>query len=78
LGFTNIDDFSRFLKFFGDFWTKTEWKLAEIGGFWALFEHPHFQAEKGVEKSREKIERMWKKFCHEETKALIADDAGFR
>jgi len=51
-GFTNIDDFERFLKFFGDFLAKTEWKLAEIGGFWVVFEHPHFQAEKGVEKSR--------------------------
>ena len=29
-GFTNIDDFVRFLKLFGDFLTKTEWKLAEI------------------------------------------------
>jgi len=26
----NIDDFARFLKLFGDFLTKTEWKLAEI------------------------------------------------
>jgi hypothetical protein len=43
------------LKLFGDFLTETEWKLAEIGGFWVLFEHPHFQAEKGVEKSRGKI-----------------------
>jgi hypothetical protein len=41
-GFANIDDFSRFLKFFCDFLTKSEWKLAEIGGFWVLFEHPHF------------------------------------
>jgi hypothetical protein len=42
----------RFLKLFGDFLTKTEWKLAEICGFGVVFEHPHFQAEKGVEKSR--------------------------
>jgi hypothetical protein len=51
-GFTNIDDFARFLKLFGDFLPKTEWKLAEIGGFWVLFENPRFQAKKGVEKSR--------------------------
>jgi hypothetical protein len=43
------------LKLFGDFLTKNEWKLTEIGGFGALSEHPHFQAEKGVEKSRGKI-----------------------
>ena len=36
-GFANIGDFARFLKLFGGFLTKTEWKLAEIGGFWALF-----------------------------------------
>jgi hypothetical protein len=54
-GFTNIDNFVSFLKLFGDFLTKTEWTLAEIGGFWVVFEHPHFQAEKGVEKSRVKI-----------------------
>ncbi len=36
----------------------SEAKLAEIGGFWVLFEHLHFQAEKGVEKSRGKIERI--------------------
>jgi len=58
LGFTNIDDFSRFLKLFGDFFTKTEWKLTEIRGFWVVFEHPHFQAKKGVEKSREKSGKM--------------------
>jgi len=38
----NIDDFARFLKLFGDFLTKTEWKLGEIRGFWVVFEHPHF------------------------------------
>jgi hypothetical protein len=54
-GLANIDDFSRFLKLFGDFLPKSERKLSEIGGFWVLFEHPHFQAEKGVEKSRGKI-----------------------
>jgi hypothetical protein len=54
------------LKLFGDFLTETEWKLAEIGGFWVLFEHPHFQAEKGVEKSRGKIRRFSKKLCHED------------
>jgi hypothetical protein len=43
------------LKLFGDFLTKNERKLAEIGGFWALSEHPHFQAKKGVEKSRGKM-----------------------
>jgi hypothetical protein len=42
----------RFWKLFGDFLTKTERKLAEIGGFGVVFEHPDFQAEKGVEKSR--------------------------
>jgi len=73
LGFTNIDDFSRFLKFFGDFWTKTEWKLAEIGGFWVLFEHPHFPAKKGVEKSRGKIRRFSKKLCHEVPRAPSGD-----
>jgi hypothetical protein len=57
-GFANIDDFARFLKLFGDLLTKTEWKLAEIRGFWVVFEHPHFQPEKGVEKSRDKIEKM--------------------
>jgi len=67
-GFTNIDDFARFLKLFGDFLAKTEWKLAEIGGFWALFEDPHFQAKKGVEKSSGKIRRFSKKLCHEDTK----------
>jgi hypothetical protein len=45
----------RFLKLFGDFLTKTERKLAEIRVFWVVFEHPHFQAKKGVEKSRGKI-----------------------
>jgi len=45
----------RFLKRFGDFLTKSDRKLAEIGGFWVVFEHPHFQAKKGVEKSRGKI-----------------------
>jgi len=54
-GFANIHDFSRFLKLFGDYLTKNEWKLAEIGDFGVLFEHPHFQAKKGVEKSRGKI-----------------------
>jgi len=54
-GFANIDDLVRFLKLFGDFLPKTECKLAEIGGFWVVFEHPHFQAKKGVEKSRGKI-----------------------
>jgi hypothetical protein len=54
-GFANIVDFARFLKLFADFLGKTERKLAEIGGFWVVFEHPHFQAEKGVEKSRGKI-----------------------
>ena len=54
-GFTNIGDFARFLKLFGDFLTKTEWKLAEIGGFRVLFEHPHSQVKKGGEKSRGKI-----------------------
>jgi hypothetical protein len=49
-GFANIDDFARFLKLFGDFLTETEWKLAEIRGFWVFFEHPRFQAKKGVEK----------------------------
>jgi len=44
-----------FCALFDDFLTKTEWKLAEIGGFWVLFEHPHFQPKKGVEKSRGKI-----------------------
>jgi len=53
-----FSSFSRFLKLFGDFLAKTEWKLAEIGGFWVLFDHPHFQAKKGVEKSRGKIEKM--------------------
>ena len=42
------------MKLFDDFLTKTEWKLAEIGGFSVVFEHPHFQAEKRVEKSRGK------------------------
>jgi hypothetical protein len=51
LGFANIDNFARVLKVFSDFFTETEWKLAEIGGFWVVSEHPHFQAEKGVEKS---------------------------
>jgi len=60
-GFANIDDFARFLKLFGDFLTKTERKLAEIGGFWVLFDHPHFQAKKGVEKSGGKIRRFSKK-----------------
>jgi hypothetical protein len=59
--FADIDDFARFLKLFGDFLPKTEWKFAEIGGFWVLFEHPHFQAEKGVKKSRGKIRRFSKK-----------------
>ena len=54
-GFANIDDFVRFLKLFGDFLTKNEWKLAEIGAFWVFLEHPHFRAKKGVEKSRGKI-----------------------
>jgi hypothetical protein len=45
----------RFWKLFGDFLTKSDRKLAEIRGFWVLFEHPHFQAKKGVEKSRGKI-----------------------
>jgi hypothetical protein len=54
-GFTNTDDFARLLKFFGDFLTKSERKLAEIGSFWVVFEHPHFQAKKGVEKSRGKM-----------------------
>ena len=53
--FTNTGDFVRFLKLFGDFLTKGDRKLAEIGGFWALFEHPRFKAKKGVEKSRGKI-----------------------
>ena len=54
-GFANTDDFARLLNVFGDFLTKSEWKLAEIGGFWVVFEHPHFHPEKGVEKSRGKI-----------------------
>jgi len=45
------------LRLFGDFLAKTEWKLGEIGGFLVVFEHPHFQAKKGVEKSSNKIEK---------------------
>jgi len=52
LGFTNIEDFARFLKLFGGFLTESEWKLAGIGGFLVVFEHPHFQAKEGVEKAR--------------------------
>jgi hypothetical protein len=58
----------RFLRLFEHFLTKSEWKLAEIGGFWVLFEHPHFQAKKGVEKSREKIRKMKKIFTAENAK----------
>jgi len=29
----------------------------EIGGFWVVFEYPHFQAKKGIEKSRGKIKK---------------------
>jgi len=47
---------------FGDFLTNTEWKLAEIRGFWAVLEHPHFQTKKGVEKSRRKIQKEEKYF----------------
>jgi len=62
-GIANIDDFVRFLKLFGDFLTKSEWKLTEIGGFLVLFEHPHFQPEKGVEKSTGKVGRFSKNFA---------------
>jgi hypothetical protein len=48
--------------------TKTDWKLAEIRGFWVVFEHPHFQAEKGVEKSRGKIRKMKRIFTAETAK----------
>jgi len=64
----NMNYFSHFLKLFGDFLTKSEWKLAEIGGFRVLFQHPHFQAKKGVEKPRGKIRRFSKKFGREDTK----------
>ena len=40
----------------------------EIGGFWVVFEHPHFQAKKGVEKSSEKIRKMKKIFTAENAK----------
>ena len=52
-----VYEYWRFCAHFGDFLTETEWKLAEIGGFWVVFEHPHFQAEKGVEKSSNNIEK---------------------
>ena len=47
-----MNDFAGVLKLFGDLLTKTEWKLTQIGGSWVVSEHPHFQAKKGVEKSR--------------------------
>jgi len=51
------------LKLFGDFSRKTVWKLAEIGGFWVVFEHPHFQAKKRGRKVKGKNLKIFKKIA---------------